>query len=238
MVPSEGWVLFSLDLGEKIGDWGKKGDVLRFDFGAKQGVKIQIRDLKLRIQTKEEIETAALKIEKKKNEAVLEKDLKNYLSADYTSEIKLVSVTSNQVLIKGVNSNKENIFLCEVPPYQDVTEEQNFASVIPVTQEYFKITTDRFVDRGGFKYDRLLSKWVLALRSNGKYKLLSHAFYADQIEAKYNLPDEKPRSRKGLGGFDAARGHIEDTGKTQHYKRYCKCWVYKVYVYKTGSRQN
>ena len=47
MVPSEGWVLFSLDLGEKIGDWGKKGDVLRFDFGAKQGVKIQIRDLKL-----------------------------------------------------------------------------------------------------------------------------------------------------------------------------------------------
>jgi hypothetical protein len=213
MVPSEGWVLFSLDLGEKIGDWGKKGDVLRFDFGAKQGVKIQIRDLKLRIQTKEEIETAALKIEKKKNEALLEKDLKNYLSADYTSEIKSVSVTSNQVLIKGVNSNKENVFLCEVPPYQDVTEEQNFASVIPVTQEYFKITTDRFVDRGGFKYDRLLSKWVLALRSNGKYKLLSHAFYADQIEAKYNLPDEKPRSRKGLGGFDAARGHIEDLEK-------------------------
>jgi hypothetical protein len=35
--------------------------------------------------------------------------------------------------------------------------------------------------------------------------LQSHARYADQIAPKYNLPDEKPWNKKGLGGFHAGK---------------------------------
>ncbi len=94
-----------------------------------------------RSRTARELELAASYAQKKKNEAILETDLKAYLAKEYTSSITNVSVSENSISIAGKLSEKENLFLCEVPPYQDVTEEQVFAAVIPVSGKDFKINT-------------------------------------------------------------------------------------------------
>src|SRR3546814_565553 len=36
----EGWTSFSLDLSRVIGDWGKPGNFLRFDFGSRSGYQV------------------------------------------------------------------------------------------------------------------------------------------------------------------------------------------------------
>jgi len=207
---TEGWVEFSVDLGNDIGKWGKSGDFLRLDFGSISGVTVQVRNLKLRSRTARELELADAFDRKKKQEAILEINLKSYLTHDYASSVDQVQVSENKVTVSGNIQTGTNLFLCEVPPYQDVTEEQAFVSVITVSQRKFNVTTARFVEREGVRYDRLLSKWVLAQKGPLGYSLVSHARYADQIFSKNDLPEEKATSRKGLGGFSTGRGHVED----------------------------
>jgi hypothetical protein len=207
---SEGWVKYAIDLKEVMGDWGNAGDYLRLDLGSISGVTIQIRDLKLRNRTAREKELAATHEQKKKNEAILENHLKNYLAGKFASSIHFVSVSDHSIVISGFLAQKGSLFLCEIPPYLDVTEEQTFASAIPVSGKDFRISTARWVERSGNTYDRLLSKWVLAEKTETGYRLISHARFPDQIKPKYDLPVEKPGSRKGLGGFSTGRGHVED----------------------------
>jgi hypothetical protein len=207
---SEGWVGFSVDLGKDIGDWGKAGENLRLDFGSISGVDIQIRNIKLRAKTDREIKLASEYKEKKRQETILENNLNAYLTTEYPAQINRVEVGSDKITISGNAEKASSLFLCEVPPYQDVTEEQIFATTIPISGKTFKITTPRFIKHEGQTYDRLLSKWVLAKKMVAGYTLVSHARYPDQIKAKYDLPYEKATSRKGLGGFSTNRGHTED----------------------------
>jgi hypothetical protein len=223
--PSEGWVEYSVDLGNDLAGWGKPGDFLRLDPGSISGISLQVRNLAFRSRTARELGLAASYAQKKKNEAVLETDLKAYLAKEYFSSITNVSVSENSIAITGKLSEKENLFLCEVPPYQDVTEEQSFASVIPVSGKDFKINTPRYADRNGSRYDRLLSKWVLVKKSGAGYALISHARYADDIKAKYDLPYEKATSRKGLGGFSTGRGHVEDLEELDITSATVNIWI-------------
>lgn len=207
---SEGWTSYSIDLSSELKNWGKTGDWLRIDFGSKPGIKIQVRNLVLRPMTDREVEVAANREKKKKAEAEMESHLNDYLSRNYSSEISRVEVDSSAIIIKGESSSLGNIYLCETTPYQDVTEKPVFETSILIKPGSFGQKIERFVRRNGFSYDRLLSKWVLAEKTATGYKLLSHARYPDEIKAKYDLPPEVARGRKGLGGFSANRGHIED----------------------------
>ncbi|HPF02011.1 MAG TPA: DUF5722 domain-containing protein [Bacteroidales bacterium] len=206
---SEGWTLFTADLSQDKGDWGKEGDWLRIDFGGKAGVRIHIRNIALRPPTEREIMLAKNRDEKARMEAEMQKRILEYLNADYSSEIINVTVDSQTVCIKG-HASCSDLFLCEVAPYEDVTETGDFRFVFPVGEGEFSKDIERFSLRDGINYDRLLSKWVLAEKNPSGYRLVSHARYPDEIKAKYNLRPVVPRSRKGLGGFSAHRGHIED----------------------------
>ncbi len=208
--PSEGWVEYAIDLGEDLKTWGNKGDYLRLDLGSIGGVSIQIKNMRFRNRTAREVELASSVQQKKARESALEGHLKDYLSRQYPADIKEVVVDDNRVEIKGTLNRKGNFMLCEVPPYQDVTEEQHFATVIPVHGPEFTQNLPRFVRQNGILYDRLLSKWVLAEKADGQLTLVSHARYPDHVKSRYDLPDEKPTSRKGLGGFSTGRGHVED----------------------------
>jgi len=208
--PSEGWVLFSINLKKTNTKWGETGSLLKLNFGNRVGTRIQIRNLELHLQSKLDAELALAKESNKRKESVLDKDLIKYLETNYESEIKSIKVGKQKISIEGIANSKDNVYLCEVPPYQDVTEEQHFASVTPIPNNKFLITLTQYFKTDGYNYDRLLSKWVLAVKTDSGYKLISHAHYADQITPEYNLPDEKPLSKKGLGGFSVDRGHVKD----------------------------
>lgn len=208
---SEGWVLFSVDLSNDIGTWGDPGDKLRLDLGNREEVNIQIRNLLLREMTERERELAANREAKKKFEKKMEENLKNYLTEDYKSGINKIEVDASKVSIEGfVQQNAGDYYLCEVTPYMNVTEEQDFATIIPIEDSEFSISRARFKVFDGANYDRLLSKWVISKKEGDEFIIQSHARYADNVKAKYDLKDEVPSSQKGLGGFSTSRGHIED----------------------------
>lgn len=223
--PSEGWVEFSTDMVKEIGTWGKPGDYLRIDFGNMPDVNIQIRNLKFRSRTARENEIAATYFEKKKQEAIMEKNLRMYLNEDFASTVTQVVAGPSKITVTGKVVSDVPLFLCEVPPYQDVTEEKKFVFEKAVPSGTFKITVDRYIKSNGITYDRLLSKWVLAQKTGDGYKLASHAHYADQISSKHKLPVEKPTSRKGLGGFSTGRGHIEDLDSLDITSATVNVWI-------------
>lgn len=70
---------------------------------------------------------------------------------------------------------------------------------IRLTNSSFKIELDRFVEREGISYDRLLSKWVIVKQENGVDLLASHARYADEIQAIQFLEPIKLTNKKGWG---------------------------------------
>ncbi len=207
---SEGWVGYAIDVSREIKEWGKTGDWLRLDFGNRPDVTIQIRNLMLRPMTAREKEIAANRELKMKKEAEKEARLKAYLETNYTSGIIEVEVEESKISVDGKTTAKGPVYLCEVAPYQDVTEETVFETAVLLKSKKFEYKLDRFVNRNGINYDRGLSKWVLAEKTATGYNLLSHARYPDEIEAKYNYQKEVAKGRKGIGGFSVNRGHMED----------------------------
>lgn len=207
---SEGWVGYTIDVGKEMKAWGKDGDRLRFDIGTRPGVQIQIRNIVIRPMTGREKKVAAEVDARNKREAAMEERLKNYLSTNFPSQITDVKVTDAQIIIKGTTPLAGEVYLCEVTPYEDVTEMKTFEKPIRIEPPVFEQKVKRFVRKGGFNYDRLLSKWVIAQKTKEGYSLLSHAHYPDEIDARYDLPKEVAKGRKGLGGFSINRGHAED----------------------------
>ena len=217
---TEGWVEFKVDLTEELAFWGKKGDFLRLDFGAAPALKIQIKDLVLRPQTAREAELEANKEEQKKKEAILEANLISYLDKEYQNEVSHVFIGKNQVNVEGKIRDEGNLFISEISPYENATELTKFEFLAPLKSngENFKITIDRFVERHGFKQDRVLSKWMIVKKNGNSYTPVSHARYADSIVPKYNYPFVKPSTKKGLGGYSANReapiSDLDDLGIT------------------------
>ena len=61
----------------------------------------------------------------------------------------------------------------------------------------FEIKLERYVERDGALYDRLLSKWAIYKEGVERDQLVSHAHQADEIHAFQNLPAIKLLQRKG-----------------------------------------
>ncbi len=206
------WTTYSVDLGEyiKMFSWGDVGNFLRLDFGNESGVVIQIRNMQLRIRNAEEAELAKVREDQIAYDLLLESNIKRYLATSFNSSVTEVKVSASTVSIKG-NYSGDGIFsLCEVTPYDQLPQISKFQNTTALSSASFSVDLDRFVNRDGFKYDRALSKWVIARTGATSDEIVSSARYADQIPASQNLQAQKPSGRKGLGGFAAARGFQTD----------------------------
>jgi len=209
---SGGWSVFSVDMKDnlKLFSWGKSGDFLRLDFGNQSGVTFQIRNIHLRSLNAEEKTAALLREEIIKNNLLLETNLKKYLSTNYSSQVTEVKVGTSSVNIKG-NYTGDGVFnLCEITPYDQITQMTKFTNKTALSNPVFSIDIDRFVIRNGMKYDRLLSKWVIAKIGTLTDEIVSHARYASQIIPIQTMVAKKPTSRKGLGGYSVNRGYQSD----------------------------
>lgn len=207
---AEGWVTFSIDLSDDLKTWGKINDRLRFDFGSRTNVEIQIRNIILRKPTLIEQQIAAKRDENLRADSILENHLKSYLAKTFSATISNVKVEAKTILIEGSAPAATQTFLADVSPDQNVTELINFSNVIPILKQSFKVTVPRFSTKEDFNYDKALSKWVLVKKVKTGYQLLSHAHYPDEFNSLYNYPKEVLKGRKGLGGFSVNRGHNSD----------------------------
>ena len=130
-----------------------------------------------------------------------EEALRAYLQASYVCSVDQVSVTKKTIQIAGKFIGEGVFYLSEISPYVDVTRMDTHSYKIRLTNSSFKIELDRFVEREGISYDRLLSKWVIVKQENGVDLLASHARYADEIQAIQFLEPIKLTNKKGMGGI-------------------------------------
>lgn len=203
---AEGWKTFSIDVKEQLSGWGKKGDFIRLDFGSAPNYRMKIRNIRLRKPTDRELEITAAREKNKIKDDQFAAHLNDYLDASYPYSLSEVSVNKDKITIRGtISPGKRNLYLAEIPLYQDVTEQDTFDRTFKLSgdKKAFALTIDRYVLVDGKKYDRIFSKWAVTEKNDQQFKLQSHARYADRIVPKYNLPDEKPWNKKGIGGFHA-----------------------------------
>ncbi|MHC8948624.1 DUF5722 domain-containing protein [Sphingobacterium hungaricum] len=209
---------FSIDIGAKSQElkWGNSGDKLRLDFGNKSGVTIELKGLSVRERNEEEKKIAKEKEDFKLNDQALNEKFLAYLGRTFSSKITQVKVDLSTINLTGSIPNfAEGYSLVEILPGGQPFDETSYGNPIPITTATFSIQADRFQEKEGLRYDRGLSRWAIVRSNADKLELQSHARYADEIQAKYQLTASKLKSKKGLGGYDFNRGFQSDLDDLQ-----------------------
>ena len=201
---------YAADL-EPVSEWKGASRIVKIGFESSPGTVIRIRNITLRPRTEAERRAVQEKAVSQMQDAKFQTDLRRYLTTSYPDAIEDVFASAKTIRIQGRVAAGENVYLAEVPMYEDLTQISDFDWVAPVqaVNGKFETTLTRFCTLPDHMYDRVFSKWVLVQKQAGSYTLLSHGHFADEVAAKWNLPDEVPRSKKGLGGF-SAKGPVED----------------------------
>ena len=129
-----------------------------------------------------------------------------YLSvSNYTSIISKIVITTNHVHLIGNLAFIHGfpIFLCENRMYEDFSIDSfSFFQQIEVkTDQSFDIILPRNTNYNNQPYDRIYSRWVLAMKYNEKFIICSCPKYAEDLQIGYTFPPLKPCNKKGLGDF-------------------------------------
>ena len=222
---SEGWSGYAIDLQPA---WNKsQGGIraLRIDLGSQAGKRIQIRSLLLRPLSQQETKLAARRDANRAREKQRENRLRDYLTRKYPCYVTQVVVTNRQIKVSGTRGSiapKQALFLAQIPLWADLTEAGlGISDTKPLPTDahgHFSLTMQRrqrSPQNGGPSPDELLCRWAVVRKTTKGWELLSRACYPDTVEAQTPLlPEEKPRSKKGIGGFSADRplSDVDDLG--------------------------
>lgn len=136
--------------------------------------------------------------------------LDQYLGQTFPATIDRVMVSDQEVTVSGcVEGRLTGLMLAEIPMERRFDDPQRFATTDTISvgpDGRFTLTVDRFRDRGGQRYDRLMSRWQLVEQAGGRHIPRSHARYADTVPCRDpHLPRARPTTKKGLGGWHAGR---------------------------------
>ena len=207
---SEAFTDYAEDL-SSLEDWSSAKRITGLGFETVTGNVIRIRDIEIRPSTETEREAAAEKTDLAEQDERLRKDLVAYLGQSFPDQIENIYATAKQLEISGKVADDRDLYLAEVPMYEDLTELKHFDDMTPVhaVKGRFSISLTRVRTLPDHLYDRVLSKWVLVQKQGDAFTLRSHAHFADEVPARWQLPDEVPRSKKGLGGFHTG-GPVDD----------------------------
>ncbi len=208
MPKSSSWKEFNCNLKTDMAkhSWGRTGDYMRVDFGHVANNNIQIRGLKLRPMNDAEKAEYDKQTSAATGNAAMAERLGDYLKKNYSSEVTSVSVKASEIVISGKAAGSSGYYLAEIAPYEDITETKTFSSKTPIPSPTFSITVPRTASRGGFTYDKILSKWAVVKGD----EIDSHARYADEIEISSYPEKAAPKTKKGLGGFYGPTLQISD----------------------------
>jgi hypothetical protein len=211
---SEGWSEFSIDLTPALAKTTQNVTGLRIDFGRHSGRTVRIRNMQLRGKSKAEIAYEERKAAVKRRALEADQWLEEYLTTDFKSRIDSVSVGRGTVTVNGTvrEDDRKNLVLIEILIHSDLStiQDSRVVASLPAGSNPFSVVVPR-----GEASGNLFSRWAIALESSdADYTLLSRPRYADTVESQWDLAEEKPRNKKGLGAFAMSRplADIEDLG--------------------------
>jgi hypothetical protein len=136
-------------------------------------------------------------------------NLESYLGRDFAGKITRVVVGRDSIHIEGtVPAGSDGLFLAEIPmdlPHGD-PKSWDALTEVRTSKEGFALEVPRRRQRDGLDFDRLTSRWQLVKKGAAGIEPFSHAHYADEVASRSpDLAPAKPKSKKGLGGWNAGR---------------------------------
>ena len=153
------WTKVTVDISRyrKEFNWGKKGQLIRFDWGTEKDRTLKIRNLKLRGLNEEEAAEHERQASRDAEKASISENFLAYLYGNYPSKVTNVEVTSDKVIITGTASGSGTFALADITPYDQPTEVKGSFPAdrkTDISSGNFTVTLNRHVERDGFNYDR------------------------------------------------------------------------------------
>src|ERR1051326_3034939 len=207
---SEGWSARALDLEPLLKKSKSKPRALRLDLGSSAGKVPHLRSIKPPPPTQAEEALAEQRRTKREHEQRFESQLRDYLQRSYPCSLTNIEVSEQEVRAEGnVGNEKGDLFLAEVPMFANVTELREFPALIrlnPDAAGRFTVRLNRRLEiESPTSHDHLLCRWGVVRKTGVRIEPLSPARYPDLVQAKWDVSDEKPRNKKGLGAFWPSR---------------------------------
>ena len=211
----EGWSPFAIDLSTTRAIVAARPGAWRIDLGSQPGKVIQMRNLRLRARTAEELALAVTAAAKQAQDRAWDEALKRYLATDHHAALARITADDRLLTISGsldgTLTDTADLAVAEWPIWQPVQDRMHFATVWGLEHSPpargFALTVPRYAADGS---DRALSRFVLIQRRGGQDRLLSHGRWVDDIPAATTLPPARQRSKKGLGGFTTGARPVSD----------------------------
>jgi len=203
---SEAWTPYAALLASDENPLPEGWKQLRLDIGLPADRVLQLRNIRLRAARPGEFEAAAgASAASSSAEAI-----NAYLDTKFPGTITKVSVGEESIRVEGnAPGGGEGWFLAEIPMEFLLDDPARLESLVDVERAAdgnFTAEVPRYRDRKGRNYDRLTSRWQLVRRVGAEMTAQSSARYADDIACRApDLPEIKPSSKKGLGGWSADR---------------------------------
>ena len=206
MMKSESWIPFSVHLSEQSGQrWTSAKNQLRLDFGRRSGVRMGIRQLKLRPPNADEakaVEAAALERAVKVGKA---ESIKTYYRQAYPTSIQSIS-TDRQTITLHIPQHpmlSSGARLIEIPIEWQPGEPVDPLSVIAFKETVSSGAIVQALPRWKNARDRIISRWAVALPDDHSgWRLQSLPQYITQLDeaSEHALDQKTARSLKGMGG--------------------------------------
>jgi hypothetical protein len=201
---SEAWAKVAVPLEQ---NWDRAYRTFRLDFGRRDGITLQIRNIHLRALNREERKQAEEREAKAKQDEQLAQRWQTYLKTEFPGRIE--SVTVNRDVVKIVGRVDRPAALRGVPMHLTLGQFDQAAVVSMLEPGPFTAAVPRFLPNG---QDHAYYRWVLTDAKDGNV-LLSHARYATDVSgmAPDNPPPKQtPKTIKGLGGVGFMPGYMQD----------------------------
>lgn len=173
-------------------------------FPIAQATTVRLRNIRLRSRSTEEEQIARKKqkyADRPQNDIL---DPADYLYAThFPCELLSISTDADHIHITGNTTAMEfPCFLCEIPMFNDFSSE----SFLPVqsingTVRPFRVMVDRIAEINGKPYDRIYSRWVLAVKTQDRFFICSHPRYSEHVQLGFSFLKPAPKNKKGLGDF-------------------------------------
>jgi len=196
------WSPHTIDLKNALNQTPRKPASLRIDLGNQPGKIIKLRAIALRETNAEEREIERAAIQKREAQAKRDAAIAAYLHRTYPCAITRVEVTADQVKIGGrLTGETTDLSLAELPVWRNAAASGPFTTT-PLRSNAEGTFTITLARREAGR-DRLLSRWAIVRQRGADQVLASAARWADQVQAEWEPPPARLRSRKGLGGFHA-----------------------------------
>jgi hypothetical protein len=213
IIPSNKWNSLSIDISKH---WNllnqmilrpnmKNFSISVIPFPTSDVVGFNIRNIKLRPYNNDEFyknKTRLLYGERKKMNKPI--NLNDYFNTQFQCEITDISTSIEEIIITGYTCLAyKDLYVIEIPVFSEFSTKE-FISVGKIESDendFFTLTTSRYSECDGLKYDRIYSRWAIAIQTENDFSIASYARYSNNNPTCFSVPEIIPKNKKGLGDY-------------------------------------